>query len=132
MERNFELTLKKRGFILKRMREDGACLFRAVGRWEGQVCSLHTYITLYICVYMYMCVHHTVRLQQECVVSPEYAHKEKTVFQVPLNSSYGLMGYDAMYESPIQLFNNLWVHMHSWVVLHTLSTSMCLISCPCS
>ena len=34
VERNFELCLKKRGFTLKRMREDGACLFRAVGRWE--------------------------------------------------------------------------------------------------
>eukprot|EP00731_Ephydatia_muelleri_P001252 Em0001g1252a len=30
MERNFEVCLKKRGFTLKRMREDGACLFRAV------------------------------------------------------------------------------------------------------
>ncbi len=33
-ERQFENALRKeRGLVMKRMRPDGACLFRAVGMW---------------------------------------------------------------------------------------------------
>lgn len=33
LERRFEQALKeKRGFVIKKMGEDGACLFRAVGK----------------------------------------------------------------------------------------------------
>lgn len=36
MERQFEQALKeKKGFIIKRMGEDGACLFRSVGKFSS-------------------------------------------------------------------------------------------------
>lgn len=34
VEKRFEKKMRKKGFIIKKMAEDGACLFRAVGRFS--------------------------------------------------------------------------------------------------
>lgn len=33
IEKHFEKKMRKKGFIIKKMAEDGACLFRAVGKY---------------------------------------------------------------------------------------------------
>ena len=41
----FEQTLKKeRGFIIKRMESDGACLFRAIGTYVGHVTCVFSHV----------------------------------------------------------------------------------------
>ena len=34
IEKHFEKKMRKKGFIIKKMAEDGACLFRAVGMYR--------------------------------------------------------------------------------------------------
>ena len=49
-ERKFELLLKKeRGFVIKKMRPDGACLFRAVCKWT----TLRYHSRADMCMYLY-------------------------------------------------------------------------------
>lgn len=37
MEKRFEKKMRKKGFIIKKMDEDGACLFRAVGEFDLEI-----------------------------------------------------------------------------------------------
>ena len=53
MERQFEQTLKAtRGLMIKKMRPDGACLFRAVGEFTGSLVPARQ--QCWLCCYMYL------------------------------------------------------------------------------
>lgn len=47
VERQFEQALKeKKGFIIKKMAQDGACLFRAVGTYKASLIIIKALFTL--------------------------------------------------------------------------------------
>ena len=44
IEKHFEKKMRKKGFIIKKMAEDGACLFRAVGMYRWSQCRRTMFI----------------------------------------------------------------------------------------
>lgn len=56
MERQFEQTLKAtRGLMIKKMRPDGACLFRAVGEFTSRLAAQHS--ILHVHTHIHVPVH---------------------------------------------------------------------------
>lgn len=61
MERQFEQALKdKKGFIIKKMAQDGACLFRAVADHVYGDQEMHSVVRRHCMDYMVLCTSYFV------------------------------------------------------------------------